>query len=75
MAANHIYTQSVTDYFVSIPMKYEQKILETIHWGVIDCLPKEEVLPKCRLQGIPIMPDAVFEEMYDAMVIACKGFK
>jgi len=27
MAAHHVYTQPVTDYFTAIPMKYEQKIL------------------------------------------------
>jgi hypothetical protein len=53
MAANHVYTQPVTDYFTSIPMKYEQKILETIHWSVIDCLPKEEVLPQMPIAGYP----------------------
>jgi hypothetical protein len=75
MAAHHVYTQSVTDYNSSIPMKYEQKILETIYWGVIDGEPKEDVRPKCQLPGIPAMPDSVFDEMYDAMVESCKEFK
>jgi hypothetical protein len=75
MAANHVYTLPVIDYNSSIPLKYEQKILETIHWGVIDGEAKEDVCLKCRLPGIPAMPDGVFEEMYDAMVEACRGFK
>jgi hypothetical protein len=70
MAAHHIYTQPVTNYFMSIPMQCEQKILETIHWGVIDGEPKTDVKPKCFFHGIPAIPDAVFDEMYDAMIWA-----
>ncbi len=75
MAAHHVYTQPVTDYFTAIPIKYEQKILETIHWGVIGGNSREDVRPKCQLPGIPPIPAAIFEEMYAVQVECCKGFK
>ncbi len=75
MAARHIYSQPVTDYNSSIPLKYEQKILETIFWSVVGGKAKEEIKSKCHFQEIPQIPEAVFQEMYDAVVETCKGFK
>ena len=75
MAANHVYTQPVNDYFMSIPLKYEQKILETIFWSVIGGKPIEDIRPRCHFGEIPKIPDAVFQEMYEALVADCKGFK
>ena len=75
MAAHHIYTQPVTDYFTAIPMKYEQKILETIHWGVIDGEPREVLKHECHISNVSDMTDAIFDEMYAVQLECCKGFK
>ena len=73
MAAHHVYTQPVTDHFMANPMKYEQKILETIHWGVIDGRQRDVLKSECHIPSVPDMTDAIFDEMYVVQLECCKG--